>query len=170
MADVEAGVIWFLAQLKPNCARIAVRNLERQGFRTFLPMHRETVRRDTRFANRTQPLFPGYLFVAVDAADGGWSSINGTQGVTRLVSFGSRPSPLPDGLVDGLMARCDADGNLRPEVTVKAGDEVVMTGGAFAEFIGRVEHVDADQRVWVLLDILGRTTRVTVTPDNLRVA
>ncbi len=169
-ADTSADVIWFLAQLKPNCARLAVRNLVRQGFRTFLPVHQETVRRDTRFANRMQPLFPGYLFVGVDAADGGWSSINGTHGVTRLVSFGRNPVPLPDGLVDALMARCDADGLLRPDVAVKAGDQVVMTGGAFAEFVGRVEQVDADQRVWVLLDILGRATRVTVTPDNLRIA
>lgn len=170
MADTATDVIWFLAQLKPNCARIAVRNLERQGFRTFLPLHQQTIRRDTRFANRTQPLFPGYLFVAVDAADGGWSAINGTQGVTRLVGFGNRPAQVPNGLVDAMLARCGADGLLRPEVAVKAGDEVVMTGGAFADFVGRVEHVDADQRVWVLLDVLGRTTRVTVTPDNLRVA
>eukprot|EP00657_Telonema_sp_P-1_P000536 TRINITY_DN11027_c0_g1_i1.p1 TRINITY_DN11027_c0_g1~~TRINITY_DN11027_c0_g1_i1.p1 ORF type:complete len:157 (+),score=46.76 TRINITY_DN11027_c0_g1_i1:35-505(+) len=99
MADTETNVIWFLAQLKPNCARIAVRNLERQGFRTFLPLHQQTIRRETRFANRTQPLFPGYLFVAVDAADGGWSAINGTQGVTRLVGFGSRPAQVPNGPV-----------------------------------------------------------------------
>ncbi|MDF1722316.1 MAG: transcription termination/antitermination NusG family protein [Minwuia sp.] len=170
MADSETTEIWFLAQLKPNCARIAVRNLERQGFRTFQPLQQETVRRETRFAHRIQPLFPGYLFVAVDARDGGWTAINGTQGVTRLVSFGSRPSTVPGDLVEALMARCDSSGRLLPEVTVKTGDEVVMTGGAFAEFIGRVEHVDADQRVWVLLDILGRTTRVGVTPDKLRVA
>ena len=33
----QRGSSWFLAQLKPNCAHIADRNLKRQGFRTFLP-------------------------------------------------------------------------------------------------------------------------------------
>ena len=34
----DRGTSWFLAQLKPNCANIADRNLKRQGFQTFLPV------------------------------------------------------------------------------------------------------------------------------------
>ena len=34
----EHGKGWFLAQLKPNCARIAENHLARQGFETFLPL------------------------------------------------------------------------------------------------------------------------------------
>ena len=38
----DRGSSWFLAQLKPNCANIANKNLKRQGFQTFLPMEEET--------------------------------------------------------------------------------------------------------------------------------
>ena len=35
---------WYIVQFKPNSHKIAVRNLERQGFGTFLPMHEVTRR------------------------------------------------------------------------------------------------------------------------------
>ena len=78
---------WFLAQLKPNSHRIAEKNLRRQSFATFLPMQQETSRRNGRFVTTVKPLFPGYLFVALDTSAGGWHRVNNTYGVTRLVSF-----------------------------------------------------------------------------------
>ncbi len=38
MTGADQKLSWFLAQLKPNCARIAETNLNRQSIRTFLPM------------------------------------------------------------------------------------------------------------------------------------
>ena len=68
----DRGTSWFLAQLKPNCANIADRNLKRQGFKTFLPMEEETRQRNGKFVTSMQPLFPGYIFVAFDVARGFW--------------------------------------------------------------------------------------------------
>lgn len=170
MASTETAARWYLAQLKPNCQRIALRNLDRQGFRTFLPLHDLTTRQGGNFVTRSRPLFPGYLFVAFDMDAGGWSAINNTYGITRLVSFGARPAPVPDELMTSLLRRCDADGKLLAEVTVRPGDAVRVTSGAFTDFVGRVERIDPDQRVWVLLDLMGRTTRVSLGPDSMRVA
>jgi transcriptional antiterminator RfaH len=75
-----------LAQFKPKCHRIAERNLERQGFQSFLPMQEETRRVRGKFTALMRPLFPGYLFVAFDKARGGWQAVNSTYGITRLVS------------------------------------------------------------------------------------
>ena len=50
----------------------------------------------------------------------------------------------------------------------KPGDAVEISGGPFAEFVATVENVDPDQRVWVLLELMGRTMRVAVHPDALR--
>ncbi|MDA8751065.1 hypothetical protein N9M77_05910 [Planktomarina temperata] len=33
---------WYIVQFKPNSHKIAVSNLLRQGFETFLPMHEVT--------------------------------------------------------------------------------------------------------------------------------
>ena len=40
---VPSNIIsWYVVQFKPNSHKIALRNLQRQGFETFLPMHEVT--------------------------------------------------------------------------------------------------------------------------------
>ena len=161
---------WFLAQVKPNCSHIAQRNLKRQGYQTFLPLEGVTQQRRGQFVTITRPLFPGYIFVAFDAARGLWRSVNATYGITHLVSFGSAPASVPQGLVSRLMKRCGDDGTLLPPKRLQPGDSVVLTRGAFANFVAEVEAITPDRRVWILMDIMGGQTRVQVNADQLRSA
>lgn len=164
----DRGTSWFLAQLKPNCASIADKNLKRQGFKTFLPTEEETRRRNGKFVTAMRPLFPGYIFVAFDAAGGFWRTVNSTYGITRLVSFGKEPTAVPPDLVSQLMLRCDAEGKLLPPKLLKPGDQVTLTKGPFANFVAEVEKIAPDRRVWVLMEIMGGQTRVAVGADQLR--
>jgi transcriptional antiterminator RfaH len=168
MAVYDPGATWFLAQLKPNSARIAERNLKRQGFATFLPLEEETRQQRGKFVTSPKPLFPGYIFVAFDPACGHWRSVNSTQGVTKLVSFGKAPAPVPLDLVSQLMLRCDSAGKLLPPKLLGPGDQVAITKGPFANFIAEVEKIAPDRRVWVLMDLMGSQTRVAVGAEQLR--
>ena len=56
--------LWYIVQFKPNSHKIAVRNLQRQGFKTFLPMHEMTRRTAVKFQTVIRPLFAGYMFAA----------------------------------------------------------------------------------------------------------
>jgi transcriptional antiterminator RfaH len=169
MQHFRAENTWFLAQFKPNCHKIAERNLHRQSFQTFLPLHEETKRKAGRFTSTLRPLFTGYLFVAFDTSQGGWGAINSTYGITRLVSFGDEPHPVPLDLIANLMRRCDESGKLLPPPILKPGDAVKISGGPFAEFAASVEEISPDQRVWLLLDLMGRATRVAVQAEALQV-
>jgi transcriptional antiterminator RfaH len=164
----DPGTTWFLAQLKPNSAQIANKNLDRQGFRTFLPMEAETRQRHGKFVTENRPLFPGYIFVALNVAKGLWRTVNSTYGITRLVSFGKEPAAVPLDLVSQLMLRCDADGKVLPPKMLKPGDQVALNTGPFANFVAEVEKIAPDRRVWVLMDIMGGQTRVAVGADQLR--
>ena len=93
--------------------------------------------------------------------------MNNTVGVARLVTFANKPSPVAQALIDEIMARSDQDGKLMPPPTLKAGDEVEITSGPFAEFVATIEKIDAEKRVWLLLDFLGQKTRTLVTSDQL---
>ncbi len=165
----DPGTTWFLAQLKPNCGSIAERNLKRQGFRTFMPLEEGTMRRGGRLVTAPVPLFPGYIFVALNTATGQWRPINSTYGITRLVSFGQEPAPVPLSIVSQLMLRCDASGKLLPPRLMKSGDHVRITSGPFADFVGRVESIAPDRRVWVLMELMGGQTRVAAKAEYLRV-
>ena len=168
MSYHDSGTTWFLAQFKPNSHRIAERNLVRQGFRTFLPLHEETTRVRGKFTVQKRPLFLGYLFVALDLLQGRWRAVNSTYGITRIVSLGKEPTPVPLDLVSQLMLRCDHEGQLMPPKLLKPGDQVVIAKGPFADVIATIESVTSDRRVWVLMDIMGGQTRVAVQADQLR--
>jgi transcriptional antiterminator RfaH len=168
VAQHAIGTSWFLAQFKPNCHQIAGRNLARQGYTVFLPVEDVTCKSGTKFVTRRQPLFAGYLFVAFDPALGGWRSINASYGISRLVSFGTYPAPVPSDLICGLRLRCDAEGKLLPPRQMNPGDRVRLTAGPMADFVATVEAMAPDQRVWLLIDIMGRTARVAVQAEALR--
>ncbi|MFC2970292.1 transcription termination/antitermination protein NusG [Acidimangrovimonas pyrenivorans] len=168
MVGDAAETSWYLAQLKPNSLCIAERNLRRQGFQVFVPMQEGTRRARGAFVTASRPLFPGYAFVAFDPARGGWQAINSTHGVTRLVSFGKEPARVPAEMIAQLMRRCDAEGKLLPSPDIRPGDAVRLSSGPFTEFVATVEQLAPDQRVWVLLDLLGRELRVAVQPATLR--
>lgn len=168
MSTEESETTWFLAQFKPNSHKIAERNLMRQGFKIFLPLHEETTRVRGQFTVQTRPLFPGYLFVALDLLQGHWRTVNSTYGITRIVKLGKEPTPVPLDLVNKLILRCDNEGKLLPPKLLKPGDEVTMTKGPFANLIAKVECIAPAQRIWVLMEIMGGQTRVAVQADHLR--
>lgn len=162
---------WLVAQLRPNCAAIAERNLSRQGFALFSPFEQLSVRRGQQFKLVQKPLFPGYVFVNPIAGSAPWQSINATYGVSRLVALTpNAPAPVPPDLMTSLMLRCDAAGKLLPRQAFQEGQAVRITGGPFTDFIGTVESMAPQQRVWLLLDILGTSTRVAISDRDLRLA
>lgn len=168
MNNCDREFNWFLAQVKRNCHNIAERNLARQGFRTFLPMQEATRRVRGRFTQHMRPLFPGYLFVALDMLEGGWRAVNSTYGLTRLISFGNDPTPVPIDLVSQLMLRCDRQGKLLPSEQLKPGKVVTLANGPFTDFVATIESVAPDRRVYVLMDIMGAQTRVAIDTDHLQ--
>lgn len=168
MSDHNRDTTWFLAQFKPNSHSIAERNLTRQGFQTFLPMQEETRRASGKFITRLRPLFPGYLFVALDVLRGDWRAVNSTYGITRLVSLGQQPTPVSHDLVNQLMQRCDRDGKLMPARHFEAGDEVVLTSGPFTDFVATIERITPDRRVYVLMNLMGTQTRAAVSAEHMR--
>ena len=161
---------WYLIQFKPNSHRMAERNLQRQGFETFLPMQKITQRKASHFVNDAKPFFPGYMFVSVNSELAPWRTINSTMGVSRLVNFDGKPTPLPLQLISGLMQRCDAASTMLPLNGFNEGDSVEMLTGPFANFIVTVDTIDPEQRIWVLMDFMGQKTRIRVSADQLQIA
>ena len=156
---------WFILQFKSNSHHQAAKNLNRQGFETFLPLHDITSRRLSRFINTSKPLFPGYMFIRFDRAESEWHKINSTYGVSRLITFNSILKSIPTRFVNSLMERYDLSGKLLPIKKLKKGDQVTVLNGPFANFIATVEKYEADHRIWILIDLMGRETKIQ-TPSN----
>ena len=154
---------WYVAQVKPNGFARAEANLKKQGFETFMPLRRKTVRHARQMREVLRPVFPGYIFTRFGAARSDWRKINSTFGVSKLISFeAGKPAPVPDALMAGLRARCDAGQVLQPLDDLQAGEQVRMLSGAFADFVGEIETFVASDGVRLLFDFMGQATKLDV--------
>ncbi len=104
------GERWFAVFTLPNKEAHARGELRNQGFEVFLPQRLKTMRHARRITTRLSPVFPRYLFVRLSLKRALWRSINGTRGVAFLVSLGERPTPVPKGVVEALIAASDGRG------------------------------------------------------------
>ena len=161
---------WFILQFKPNAHHQAAKNLIRQGFEIFLPLHDTTSRKLSRFVNTSKPLFPGYMFIKFDKAESKWHKINNTYGVSRLITTNSLLKSIPSKFVDSLMKRFDLSGKLLPSQKLKEGDQVTVLKGPFANFIATVEKYEADHRIYILMDLMGRKTKIQAPSDALKLS
>lgn len=155
---------WYVVQTRPRDEATALFHLNRQGFEGYLPRFLKRRRHARKVDLTPSPLFPGYLFVAIDLAAARWRSIHGTIGVSRLVCQGENPAPLPEGIVEQIQEREDDSGwvVLRPIDSLNKGQKVEISEGPFAELMGIFEALDSKERVIVLLNLLGREVRARV--------
>jgi len=159
---------WYLIYTKPQKELVARENLERQGYKVYLPMARLRRRRMGKGTTRIEPLFPRYIFIRLDTKTDNWSPIRSTLGVSNLVKFGMYPSAVPDALIELLYDRCDEEGiqDIAPD-EYKEGEAIRVVEGPMTGLEGVFLAKTSSDRVMVLLDIVGKHTRVSMTTEKL---
>lgn len=160
---------WFLVRSKPRQESVALTQLARQGYESYLPLFaaEKLVRRKSTVVQ--EPMFARYLFVRLDTTGQGqsWSPIRSTVGVSELVCFGSRPARVDDALIATLRER-EATQQADPITLFAHGDSVRITEGAFAGLEAIYQMNDAEGRAMVLLDLLSKPVAMTIDAASLR--
>jgi transcriptional antiterminator RfaH len=118
------------------------------------------------------PLFPRYLFVAIDLETERWRAVRSTVGVSELILKGDQPAPVPRGVVEDIRAREDERGyvRLRPRLDLVRGAAIEVTDGPLCGASGIFECAADEERVVVLLDLLGRQVRTRVPLETVRLS
>ncbi|MPZ57879.1 MAG: transcriptional activator RfaH [Rhizobiales bacterium] len=165
------GTRWHVVQTHPHAEQRAETHLQRQGFVTYLPRYLKRRRHARRVETVAAPLFPRYLFVAIDLAAQRWRSIRSTVGVSYLVCNGNDPAALPDAVIAQLRDR-EESGLVRlpARPPFRPGESVRILDGAFASCLGLYDGMRDGERVTVLLDLLGRKVRLVLDVDSVAAA
>lgn len=178
LVDKAGAPRWFVVMSEPRREKFALARIREAGFVSYLPM-RPVAKKTATYAT---PLFPGYLFVQMDLANGEWWRIFTTLDVAAVITRQSRagrpiPLPLPSGVITKIMtkevgglvqlakpqAKDKRNGDGAP---FKPGDKLKITGGPLVGFDGLFMHGDAN-RVAVLVSLFGCETKVELTAKEI---
>lgn len=160
----ESGRRWYVVETHPHAENMAAAHLQRQGYDIYLPVYRKRRKHARRVEIVSAPLFPRYLFVAIDIAAQRWRSVQSTFGVTRLIAHGNLPLAVADHVIPEIREREDENGYVRllPNWPLMPGAKVRVLDGAFEACLGFFDAMNDSDRVAILLEFLGRKVRVVL--------
>ena len=149
---------WYLLKTKPRQEIIAKQNLKNQGYGSFCPI--------VKINNRLVVLFPGYLFVQLNEKTQNWSPINSTKGVSHFVKFGLNFAKVPTSVIEFIKT----NQHITTEKLInlkkfKPGDKVQISDGVFNNFVAIFESYKSDERVILLMNLLGREQSLSVKKE-----
>jgi transcriptional antiterminator RfaH len=163
----ETQPSWFAVYTKPRQEHIALENLERQGFRCFLPMAINPYQRRSAKNLRIEPLFPRYLFLNAIPGQQSLGPVRSTRGVATLVRFGIELARMPETVIHAIKQRCDPETGLvkLDPVPIEPGDKVKVFDGPLAGLQGILKERKGKNRALLLMKLLG--TESTVEVDSM---
>ena len=139
---------WYLIKTKPRQEKKAKHNLENQDYVVFCPI--------AKINDRLVVLFPGYLFVQLNEKTQKFSPINSTKGVLYFVKFGLNFAKVPPGVIEFIKT----NQHITTEKLInlknfKPGDKVQISDGVFKNWVAIFKCYKPDERVILLLNLLG---------------
>ena len=116
-------------------------------------------------------LYPGYVIMEVEPLEDGripeqvWFMIKETMGVGDFIGSDGKPIPLRDTDVAKMLIAIEEKPEEAPAIKVEfeKGDVVKIREGAFENFEGAVDSIDAERGiVRVIVSIFGRSTPLDI--------
>jgi len=151
---------WYLLKTKSKQENIAILNLENQNFYVYCP--------HALISNKDVALFPGYIFIQLDKDTQNWSPIRSTKGVLHFVRFGLNYATIPNNIIEFIKAnQLNTAEKLSNINKFKAGDNVQITDGVFKNCTAIFKSFKSDERVILLMNLLGQQQNITIKQKSL---
>jgi transcriptional antiterminator RfaH len=161
----SAGAPWIVVNTQPHREHFALENLERQKFAAYCPMTRKRRSHARRVEIVLRPLFPNYLFVQTGPDFGRWRPILSTYGVRTVVRAGESLSFIDDRFITSLKAREVEGAIVRPASPYQVGQKVQISTGPFDGLVATIIEMSEKDRLIVLVELMSRGIKVTLTSD-----
>lgn len=143
--------------------RIKALGLEDKIFRILIPSERVVELRGKKKRETDKKFYPGYILVEMQLDEETWHLIKNTPRVTGFVG-GVKPVPLPEEEVEVILQQIERGPAMVVKSKFEKGENVKITDGPFANFVGYVDEVDMDHgRLRVMVSIFGRHTPVEIS-------
>ena len=161
-------IIWVLIYTKAKEEIKANENLQRQGFKTFLPLIAHNKKNSE--LETLVPIFPRYLFAQINLKTDNWASIKSSYGVSRIVMFSEKFTSIPNNIIKLIQGKLDEEGVCREDISTvdyQKGDPVFIKEGRFAGIDAIFLSKKSKDRVRLLLKLLNTSVVTDITSSNI---
>ena len=156
---------WFAIHTKPHTEFQVINYLNYSNIHTFMPkilVDRSHAKKKDKVL---KPLFPSYLFAEIHINNNkSFRLINNTFGVKSILGFGKEPMEVTKIIIDDLKNITDKNGLMqrldKPKYIL--GQDVSINEGPFLGIIGKFYGMKSEERVMMLLNLLGRNLKISL--------
>lgn len=159
--------LWFLIRMHPNYDLKAERQLHERGISAYVPKEKTTVRSAwTRRVQKTVPIFPGAMFIPDFDADI-QKLKDAADGIGGFVKYCGEALKVSLKTLEEVRNFERWRNGLPMQRKYKPGQKICITRGPFALWEGKIDRLDRNFRISVLIEILGREVRLELDEDQV---
>ncbi len=153
---------WLVASYKIKELKILERNLKNQNFKYYLPKIKII---NIDYSLKEEILFPGYIFINTSIEN--YSALKFTKGIKNIIKFGNNISFLSDEDINEIKIVEESSNTNPVNKKFKVGQEVFVKEGSLKGRIVQICSLPSNDRVDILLNILGSKKIVNIKEKDL---
>jgi transcription termination/antitermination protein NusG len=153
---------WYPLQTRYQCEKRVEEALRREGFQSFAPMQRQVRRWSDRTKVVDAPLFPGYIFVRMDAVPELLVKVLRVPGLVRFVTSGRDLVAVPSEEIEAVRALVNSNTSYEPGPFPAIGEKVRIRGGCLDGVEGVLMAQTGRGEIVVSVGAIGRSLKVPI--------
>ena len=162
---------WYVVNVHSGCEKKVAQSIKEQAvikkmedriFDVLIPTEEVVEVKKGAKVTSERKFFPGYILVKMIMSDECWHVIRNTPRVSGFLGSRNKPQPISNAEAERIIKQM-TEGVERPRTAVdfEVGEQIRVSDGPFASFVGYVEEVDTEKmRLKVSVSIFGRSTPV----------
>lgn len=160
MAQEVPHTSWYAVQTRSRHEKLVARQLEGQGFMTFLPLSQQLREWSDRRKIVEFPLFPGYTFLQMFYEPQARLRVLRTEGVVSFVGNHGQGIPIPDQQIEHVQTLLSSKVPIESHPFLKIGQRVRIRGGALNGTEGLLVGQDSDRALVISVDLIQRSVSI----------
>ncbi len=162
---VEGGTAplkWYAVQTRSRHEKMVARQLEGQGFATFLPVTTQLRQWSDRRKMVEMPLFPGYTFLRMTYQPEQRLRVLNTDGIVGFVGVQGQGTAIPDRQIEHIQNLITSQVPFESYPFLKVGQRVRIRSGSLNGTEGILVGQESDRMLVISVELIQRSVSIRV--------
>jgi transcriptional antiterminator NusG len=147
--------------------QIKIDKLEKKIFRILLPEEQTIEIKSNKRIERTQKMFPGYVFINMIYDEDLWFTIRQIPSVAKFIGRREMPEQVQEAEILKVLNQSGEKISKKIEVDFEVGESIKVISGPFRGYAGNIAEIYAEKgKMKVLISIFGRETPMEINFDQ----